>query len=280
VTTVVMFHAHPDDEAILTGGTIASLSGEGHRVVLVVATRGELGEEPPGLLATGQDLAHRRAAETKWSAEILGIQRVEFLGYRDSGMPGRATNSDGAAFCNADVGQAASRLAAIVRDERASLLVIYDDHGGYGHPDHVQVHRVGTRAAAMVPGVALYEATMNRDHLQRGLELLAGNGGGALDVDLPELDADFGEPAVAITHTIDVTPYVVHKRRAMAAHASQIAETSFFLRLPEHLFAAGFGLEWFIDRSSAVVERPTVLDRLRDASRQAAWVGSSAKEAR
>jgi LmbE family N-acetylglucosaminyl deacetylase len=88
MSTVVTFHAHPDDEAILTGGTIARLTGEGHRVVLVVATRGELGDVPDGLLAPGQDLGQRRTAETRWAAEILGVGRVEFLGYHDSGMAG------------------------------------------------------------------------------------------------------------------------------------------------------------------------------------------------
>lgn len=261
MSTVVMFHAHPDDEAILTGGTIARLTAEGHRVVLVVATKGELGEAPPGLLAVGQDLAHRRVAETGWAAQVLGIERVEFLGYRDSGMAGSATNADPAAFCRVDVDHAASRLAAIIESEAADVLVAYDDHGGYGHPDHVQVHRVGSRAASVFPGMALYETTMNRDHLRRGVEQLA-----ALDPEaagaIPDMGADFGEPESAITHTIDVSAYVAAKRRAMAAHSSQIAETSFFLQLPEPAFMAGFGAEWFIERSKGATQR-TVLDDLR-----------------
>src|SRR5688572_27506831 len=116
MTTVVLFHAHPDDETTLTGGTAARLAAEGHRVVLVVATRGELGEAPEGVLAPGQDLAHRRSAETRWSAEILGVRRVEFLGYHDSGMADSPDNSDPLAFCQADVDEAAVRLAAVVSE--------------------------------------------------------------------------------------------------------------------------------------------------------------------
>jgi LmbE family N-acetylglucosaminyl deacetylase len=242
-----MFHAHPDDEAILTGGTIANLSAAGHRVVLVVATRGELGEEPPGLLAPGQTLAHRRTAETRWAGEILGIGRVEFLGYRDSGMALTPANHAPDAFCNADVDDAARRLVDVLEDEKPAALVGYDDHGGYGHPDHVQVHRVAARVAAIWPSVAVYEATMNRDHLRRGRQQLLAQPDVALEV--PELGDDFGEAESRITHTVDVTAYVDHKRRAMAAHSSQIGETSFFLQLPEPAFRAGFGFEWFIERA-------------------------------
>ena len=259
MATVVLFHAHPDDETTLTGGTTARLAAEGHRVVLVIATRGELGEAPEGPLAPGQDLAHRRSAETRWSAEILGARRVEFLGYHDSGMAGSATNSDPLTFCRADVDEAAVRLAAIVSEEQADVLVVYDDHGCYGHPDHVQVHHVGVRAAGLVPGVALYAATINRDHLRRGRERLAERG--FFDVAVPDFGPDFGEPESAITHTVDVRAYAAVKRRAMAAHSSQISETSFFLALPEPAFVGGFGFEWYI-RISAAFDRPTVIDEL------------------
>ena len=243
--TVVFFHAHPDDEAILTGGTMARLAAGGHRVVLVVATRGELGETPEGVLLPGQTLALRRTAETLWSADILGVARVEFLDYRDSGMAGTVDNNAPDAFCRASVQEAADRLAKIVDAESATALVIYDDHGGYGHPDHVQVHRVGTSAASTRPHLGLYEATMNRDHMRRGLEQLA-----AIDPTIapPSLPDDFGEPETAITHAVDVRAFSSQKRRAMAAHTSQIAETSIFLSLPKPAFDQGFGFEWFIER--------------------------------
>lgn len=259
--TIVFLHAHPDDEAILTGGTIARLVAEGHRAVVVVATRGELGEEPPGLLAPGQTLAHRRTAETRWACDILGVQRVEFLDHRDSGMAGTPTNRHPDAFCNTDPARVAERVARIVEEEAAEALVVYDDHGGYGHPDHVQVHRVGLAVQQRLPDVAVYEATMNRDHLNRGIAMLRALGGDEAGVpDVPELAADFGTADADITHAVDVAPFAVTKRRAMAAHKSQIGDTSFFLQLPDAAFALGFGQEWFI--ATVPAAPPTVLDEL------------------
>ncbi|MFM8870373.1 MAG: PIG-L deacetylase family protein, partial [Actinomycetota bacterium] len=162
--TLVCLHAHPDDECISTGGTIARAAAEGHRVVLVVATNGDHGEVPPDL-APGESLVERRRKETLASAETLGIHRVEWLGYEDSGMTGWAQNSNSGAFMNADVDDAAKRLASILSEEHADVLTCYDWHGGYGHPDHVMVHKVGHRAAQLVGSVKLYEATMNRDRM-------------------------------------------------------------------------------------------------------------------
>src|SRR3954447_10116475 len=165
MSTLVFFHAHPDDEAIATGGTMARAAAEGHRVVLVCATRGELGEVPEGFLASGETLTERREVEVLAAAEILGCARVAFLGYRDSGMEGEATNADEGCFATADIEEAAERLAAILREEDAEVLTVYDERGNYGHPDHVQVHRVGIRAAELAATPRVYEATVNRDHL-------------------------------------------------------------------------------------------------------------------
>src|SRR5712692_666229 len=149
MATLVSFQAHPDDECIACGGIIRKASDEGHRVVLVVATRGEQGEVPEGFLDPGEELWQRRVAETHRSAEILGAQRVEFLGYVDSGMMGTPENDAPGCFWLADVEEAGARLAAILTDEAAEALTVYDDNGGYGHPDHIQVHRVGVRAAGL-----------------------------------------------------------------------------------------------------------------------------------
>ena len=134
--TLVCLHAHPDDECISTGGTIARAAAEGHRVVLVVATNGDHGEVPADL-APGETLVERRRKETMASAETLGVHRVEWLGYEDSGMTGWSQNANVGAFMNADVDDAASRLARILTEEHADVLTCYDWHGGYGHPDHV-----------------------------------------------------------------------------------------------------------------------------------------------
>src|SRR5262245_15386729 len=131
MATLVSFHAHPDDECIACGGVIRKAHEDGHRVVLVVATRGELGEIPEGFLDEGEELWERRILETQASADILGIDRVEFLGYTDSGMIGEPTNDNPGTFWTADVEEAAAKLAAILTDENAEVLTVYDDHGAY-----------------------------------------------------------------------------------------------------------------------------------------------------
>ena len=254
MATLVSFHAHPDDESIATGGTLARAADEGHRVVLVFATRGELGEVPDGFLEVGEDLGERREREALASAAVLGAGRVEFLGYRDSGMMGEPTNGDPACFWQADLDEAAERLARILAEERADALTVYDDHGGYGHPDHIQVHRVGHRAARIAGTPRVFEATMNRDHLRRMVERAVA-ADPALAEQMPDTDPDhvFGSPEDLITTTVDVRAWLDRKRASMAAHASQIAEDSLFLAMPEEAFAGAFGCEWFIRSVGAPV---------------------------
>src|SRR5256886_14836785 len=136
--TLVTFHAHPDDEAIATAGVMAKYADEGHRVVLVVATRGEEGEVAEGFLSPGESLADRRVQETEEAARRLGVARVEFLGYLDSGMMGTPENDVAGCFWRADVGEAATKLAALLDEERADVLTVYDENGNYGHPPHIQ----------------------------------------------------------------------------------------------------------------------------------------------
>ncbi len=248
MAAIVSFHAHPDDESIATGGTLARAAAEGHRVVLVFGTRGECGEVADGFLADGEALGDRREQEVASSASALGVHRVEFLGYRDSGMIDEATNDDPSCFWQADVDEAAARLSAILKDESADILTVYDSHGGYGHPDHIQVHRVGHRAAEMAGTPHVYESTMNRDHLRRVMEVAAAENP---DFEGPDLDdeSEFGSPESVITTTVDVEGWLGAKRASMAAHASQIPEDSFFLALPDEAFAMAFGNEWFIRTS-------------------------------
>ena len=246
MATLVTFHAHPDDESIATGGVMAKAADEGHRVVLVVATKGEHGEVEDGFLEPGEPLWQRRVQETLACAEILGVARVEFLGYEDSGMIGTPENDRPESFWQADVEQAASRLAAILTEERADVLTIYDEHGTYGHPDHIQVHRVGLRAGELAGTPKVYMSTSNRDHFRRAFFEARDSG-----IDVPEevnLDDfdNFGVPEDRITTTVDVRPWLARKRAAMAAHASQISETSFFLSMAPEMFEGGFGQEWFV----------------------------------
>ncbi len=260
--TLVCFHAHPDDESITTGGTMALAADAGNRVVLVVATRGEHGEVPDDL-APGETLADRRMAETERSAQVLGVSAVHWLGYRDSGMRGWEHNGHAEAFWQADVDAAAERLAAILRAERADVLTVYDWHGNYGHPDHVQVHRVGHRAAELAGTPHVYEATVNRDAIVR-LTAMARELGMDTGVDDPAaLDPDvdfdvnatddgtpFGMPEAELTTSIDVSRVIDRKRASMACHASQITDSSFFLRMPPDVFTLAFGTEWFIRKGA------------------------------
>lgn len=230
---VVFFHAHPDDEAIFTGGTMALLAERGERVVLVVATRGELG---------GPD----RVEETCRAADLLGVRRVEFLRWRDSGMAGDVANEAPDAFARVDVEEAAGEVARLLREEDASALVVYDEHGIYGHPDHVQVHRVGRRAAELAGVPTVYDATVDREYLHFVETHLVVEARGGRPTGLGLAATDIGMPTLLIDLTVDVTRMLERKREAMAAHGSQIPETASAMQLPVEAFAAVYGYEWFL----------------------------------
>lgn len=250
--TLVCFHAHPDDEAIMTGGTMARAARDGHRVVAVFATRGELGEVADGVLAQSEELGDRRADESRRAADVLGVARVAFLGYRDSGMAGEATNDADGAFAGADLEDAAAALAAILRDERAEVLTVYDERGGYGHPDHVRVHDVGLRAAELAGTPRVYCATVSRQHYERVVRERVDDL--PTDAPVPE-EVELGVDEARITTIVDVRPYLELKRAAMAAHASQIGDASFFLAMADDLFAETFGTEWYMRVGAAPTTR-------------------------
>jgi LmbE family N-acetylglucosaminyl deacetylase len=244
VGTIVSFQAHPDDESITVAGTLARAAAAGHRVVLVFATRGELGEPVEGVLAPGEQLSMRRSAECYASAEVLGVKRVEFLGYTDSGMMGEASNDAPYCFWRADVGHAARLLSVILDEEEADILTIYDDNGGYGHPDHIQVHRVGMRAAELSAVPVVAQNTTNRDWLTRGMRGMAEQEGRTWEppADVPEM----GKPEAEITHRVEAVDFVEQKRASMRAHASQMGPDHFLLAMPDPLFAMGLGTEFYI----------------------------------
>jgi LmbE family N-acetylglucosaminyl deacetylase len=261
VATLVSFHAHPDDAEITCGGTILQAKAKGHRVVLVVATRGELGERAPGVVGDGATLADVRVAETMAAAALLGVDRVEFLGYRDSGMAGESSNDDPDAFAAAPIDDAASRLARILADEDADVLTVYDDHGTYGHPDHIQVHRVGVRAAEMAGTPRVYEGTISRDHVQR---LMRDRADEIADLDVADRPTEedvqgLGVSESIITTVVDVREEALRKRAALALHASQVPPDSWFLSIPENAFVDSFGYEWFIRRGAPPGTRETDL---------------------
>ncbi|MFI1263862.1 MULTISPECIES: PIG-L deacetylase family protein [Streptomyces] len=252
--TCLFFHAHPDDEALLTAGTMAALARRGHRVVLVLATAGERGLTSDAL--RGDGLGGVRRAEAHASARILGCARVAFLGYADSGHTGTpAAPAPGGPqpFASADVAEAAGRLADLLAEERADLLSVYDPAGGYGHPDHVQVHRVGYRAAHLAGTPVVLEATVDRTLLLRGLRAASW-----VHRFPPEFDRDSFRTAYGarseITHRVPVKRHWRAKRASLAAHLSQArggdSERTLAAlgRLPGPAFRQVLGTEWYIQR--------------------------------
>jgi LmbE family N-acetylglucosaminyl deacetylase len=266
--TVVCFHAHPDDEVLLTGGTMARLAAEGHRVVLVVATAGEAGLTSATVSAAGP-LRDLRLAELLRSAESLGCARVVNLGYADSGMDGRA-ETVGQRFCAAALDEAANRLVTVLREEAADVLTIYDSAGGYGHPDHVQVHRVGMRAAEIAATAVVLEATVDRRALQRALRVVGWITRGRPGFQPGGHAAAYADPEL-ITHRVNVRPFWRQKRSALQAHATQAQADdddrtiAWMLRLPPLLFRLAFGYEWFLEHGRRPGPRllDDVLDTLR-----------------
>ncbi len=213
-----------------------------------MGTDGRHGETPADL-AEGEALQDRRKAETERSAEVLGVQKVYWLGYHDSGMTGWPQNKEPNSFIGADVEIAAQALAKILHDEQADVFTCYDWHGGYGHPDHIQVHRVGHRAAdiAIASGqnIRVLESTMNRTRIAQMMEQM---GGGDFDPEAPADDGNpFGTLQEGITMAVDVTEFVQVKRASIMCHASQVTDSSMFLQMPPEVFAVAFGEEFFIE---------------------------------
>jgi LmbE family N-acetylglucosaminyl deacetylase len=261
----VAFHAHPDDEALFTGGTLARYSAQGHRVVVVVATEGERGLAA-GNVADSADLGAVRAAELDRAASALGVARVVSLGYGDSGYDAGGLDSAAAppagSFCAAPVAEAAERLRAVLVEEGADALTVYDEAGGYGHRDHARVREVGLAAAAAAGTPRVFEATVEREALLRGVRLLNRLGvrpGGASAADF----AAAFRPRAQITHVLDVRPYVRAKQAALAAHASQasggtdVRTVGLLARLPWPVSRVVLGREWFVEVGIAPPTKPS-----------------------
>ncbi len=244
---LVALHAHPDDESIFTGGTIVTAVESGWRVVLVVATDGDRGARLPG---TGADLGRHRRIEVRAAAAILGIERVEFLGFGDSGYEAptatRGAQARGLAsgsLAAAHLDGAATAVRAILVDEGATALTSYDANGIYGHIDHVQVHEIASRSVVGTE-CELYEATLDRGALRRMRHDLVGRG---LDGSLwssaltEQIGVDDGPDLVRV----DVARHLPVKLAAVAAHSSQVLEAPSFMGLPAGAFHHLFEVEWF-----------------------------------
>ncbi|GAA5069166.1 LmbE family N-acetylglucosaminyl deacetylase [Thermocatellispora tengchongensis] len=260
--TIMAVHAHPDDEVIGTGGILARYAAEGIRTVLVTCTNGEQGDGPGGVKPgdeghDAEQVAERRLGELRESVAHLGITHLELLGYRDSGMDGWDTNQHEAAFWNVPLDQATARLAALMERYRPQVVVTYDENGGYGHPDHIQAHRIA-KAATEATGIPdkLYYTAVPRSRVREMFRQMREMG---IDVG-GELPDDFGTPDELITTVVDVSPHVEAKIKALRAHESQ-GENIFLLRLPDDVQHAAFSHEVFI-RHWSRIDAPTPEDDL------------------
>jgi len=261
--TVVFFHAHPDDEALLTSGTMAKLAALGHRVVLVVATAGESGLAADRLRSAGR-LGDTRTAELRASAAALGVSRVELLGYADSGLATAPTPTPPAGrlprLADAEVPAAADRVAEILTEETASVLTTYDANGGYGHPDHVAVHRIGGLAAQLAGTPVVLEATVPRDRLLTAARVVNRVLPPSRRVDLRPWERAYSASA-DVSHCIDVHRQAGARRASMRAHASQATANSgprtlgVFTRIPSPVFGWVFGREWYRQAGITVPDR-------------------------
>ena len=265
---ILLVHAHPDDETINNGATMARYVAEGASVTLLTCTLGEEGEilvpELELLAADHADqLGGYRIAELRAAMEALGVADWRFLGgaghYRDSGMMDTPANDKPRAFWRADQAEAVAHAVAVVREVRPQVVVTYDENGGYGHPDHIQAHRVAMRAvdAAADPayrpdlGAAwevakVYWACMPRSVLRQGIEAMAALGEASPFESLGEVDeVPFAVPDELVAAAVDGRAHAGRKDAAMRAHATQITVDGPFFALSNNLGQEVLGTEYY-----------------------------------
>ncbi len=264
---LLVVHAHPDDEVLTTGGLLAAHAAAGDQVTLVTCTLGEEGEillpEIAHLAADQQDdLASHRVAELAAAMSALGVTDSRLLGgagtYRDSGMMGEPSNDRDGTFWRADLREAADHLVAVIRETRPQVLVTYDDFGGYGHPDHIQAHRVATYAAVLA-AVPSYRPDLGpawdiprwfwtafpASEVRRGIEALRAVGDTSDFATMDPDDLPFTVPDDAVAAIVDVREQLPAKRGAMEAHASQINLEEGFFALSNNEGMPIFDKEYF-----------------------------------
>jgi len=253
--TLLAVHAHPDDEATGTGGVLARYAAEGFTTIVVTCTDGRCGDGPGGVKPgePGHDpeaVAATRAAELEASCAVLKVTHSHRLGYHDSGMVGWPTNEAPGSFWTTPVAEAAERLAALIRTYRPDVVVTYDENGGYGHPDHIQAHRVTMAAVELVGDVPkVYWSTVPRSWMENmgarlkelGMEWDEPEPSEEPPADLPPM----GVPDDQITTWVDATGFTDQKYDALAAHGSQ-SDGEFFLRLGKEKFGQLMGVETFV----------------------------------
>lgn len=264
---LLLVHAHPDDESIGTGATMAKYVAEGAQVTLVTCTLGDEGEilipELAHLAAHEQDkLAGHRLEELADAMAKLGVTDYRILGgigaYRDSGMIGTPPNDRADSFWRADLLDAAKHLVRVIRETKPQVLVTYDDFGGYGHPDHIQAHRVATYAmslaavASFAPELGpawqiskMYWSAFPVSIIRAGIEALKASGQDSGFAAQDPEDIPFACPDELISTVVDATDYVEQKFAALRAHATQISTEEGFFALSNNLGAQVMGFEYF-----------------------------------
>jgi LmbE family N-acetylglucosaminyl deacetylase len=248
MASIVAFRAHPDDEVLLVGGTLAQLAAAGHDVLVVLATDGGAGLAAGGPTAT--ELAELRMSECRASCAALGLPPPVWLGYRDSGETGPLPH---ASFASIPLDVARDRLISVLGTYRAEVLIVDDRVGGYGHRDHRRVHEVGMAAAELSAMPEVYSATIDRTTLRRAIAVARWAPGVPRDFRADRVHDGFSSRS-EITHRVDVRTFCEQKQAAMRAHASQLgggtdARTLTVLSgLPLPVFRAVLGHEWFVRR--------------------------------
>ena len=256
---LLLVHAHPDDETINNGVTMAKYVAQDFGVTLVTCTRGEEGEvlvpELEHLASSREDkLGPHREIELRDAMVALGVTDFRFLGaptkqWRDSGMMGSEPNNRTDNFWNADVDEAAESLVEVILEIKPHVMVTYDEIGGYGHPDHIQAHRVAMRAAELARERGwniqkIYWNTIPRSIIEQGIEAMKGTGNQFFGVEKAE-DFPFAQPDELVTTVINGEEYVEKKMAAMRAHPTQIAVDGPFFALSDNLGFKVWGLEFY-----------------------------------
>lgn len=263
--TFLAVHAHPDDEASSTGGLYRHLANQGVRTVLVTCTNGEFGDAPGGVKPDadhhdGDEVAAIRKVELDAAVEALGITRLVRLGYRDSGMMGWPQNDDPDCFWSTPVDVAAAKLADVLTEERPQVIVTYNEHGFYGHPDHIQANRITLAAIKLLD----YEPTLYFNAIPDSVMVVWRERWAAEEREKIEEDAkrgiarekvesgppddeefEMGTPDDRIDAAIDIADVTDAKFDALAAHHSQVAD-SFWMKMGREQFNEVMRTEWFV----------------------------------
>jgi N-acetyl-1-D-myo-inositol-2-amino-2-deoxy-alpha-D-glucopyranoside deacetylase len=256
---LLLVHAHPDDETINNGVTMAKYSALGAQVTLVTCTRGEEGEvlvnELANLASDKDDkLGEHREIELKDAMDELGIKDFRFLGapskkWRDSGMMGTPANDRDDVFWQADLDEASNELVKIILEIKPQVLITYDEFGGYGHPDHIKAHRVAMRAAELAANQGwqvnkIYWNTMPRSVIQMGIEKMKEVGSDFFGAESAD-DLPFAKPDELVSTVVNAPEYVPAKLAAMKAHATQISVDGPFFALSNNLGLSVWGDEYY-----------------------------------